>query len=139
MQCQHKIMTRPKEDEVSLVVEGDSSPSLEIWILAEDGGKHTPKSMTQPSAKVVENQLWSVRACPAMMLHVSHPFVSYLTQVRSISLLECQRYSTAQHNATESALMRSITESGDVTSKPFKPGRLWWGMGCEPQLLGLVL
>ena len=98
MQCQHKVMNRPEEDEVSLVVEGDSSPSLEIWVLAEDGGKHAPKSMTQPGAKVVENELGSVRACAPMMLHVSHHLVSCLTQVRNITLqhlLEC----TAQPNA----------------------------------------
>lgn len=70
MQCQHKVMTRPEENEVSLVVEGDSSPSLEVWILAEDGGKHAPQSVTQSGAKVVQNQLWSVRACTAMMLHM---------------------------------------------------------------------
>lgn len=77
-QCLHlciaTVRYQPEEDVVSLVVESDSSPALEVWILAEDGSKHAPQSVTQPGAKVVENELWSMRACTAMMLHVCNSF-----------------------------------------------------------------
>lgn len=40
--CNATVRYQPEEDVVSLVVEGDSSPALEVWILAEDGREHAP-------------------------------------------------------------------------------------------------
>ncbi len=38
----------PEEDEVALIVEGDDSSALEVWLQREDGRKHTTHSVTQP-------------------------------------------------------------------------------------------
>ena len=53
-------LSLPEKDVVALVVEGDSSPALEIGVLAEDGGKHTPQAVPKPCSKVVQYELWSM-------------------------------------------------------------------------------
>ena len=58
--CKTSGLFLPEKDVVTLVVKGDSSPALEIGILAEDGGKHAPQAVPKPRSKVVQYQLWSV-------------------------------------------------------------------------------
>ena len=48
----------PDEDEVSLVVEGDHSPALELRDLREPGGQQPRHAVTQASGEVVQYDLW---------------------------------------------------------------------------------
>ena len=41
------------EDEVSLIMEGDGSPSLELWVVWEEGSKHPCHRVTQTCGEVV--------------------------------------------------------------------------------------
>lgn len=43
----------PEKDIVTLVVEGHSSPALEVGILTKYGGKHAPQPVPQPGPEVV--------------------------------------------------------------------------------------
>ena len=43
----------PNEDEVPLIMEGDSSPSLELWVVWEEGSKHPCHGVAQPCREVV--------------------------------------------------------------------------------------
>ena len=65
------ISLLPEKNVVPLIVEGDSSPALEVGVLAEYGGKHAPQAVPQARAKVVEYELWTMCACSAMMLHMN--------------------------------------------------------------------
>ena len=59
----------PEKNIVSLIVEGDSASPFEVWVLTEDGGKHAPQSVSQACAKVIQDELWSMRACSPVVLH----------------------------------------------------------------------
>ena len=41
------------EDEVSLIMEGDGSPSLKLWVVWEEGSKHPCHRVTQTCCEVV--------------------------------------------------------------------------------------
>ena len=43
----------PNEDEVSLIMEGDGSPPLELWVVWEKRSKHPCHRVTQPCCEVV--------------------------------------------------------------------------------------
>ena len=43
----------PNEDEVSLIMEGDGSPPLELWVVWEERSKHPCHRVTQPCCEVV--------------------------------------------------------------------------------------
>ncbi len=60
----------PEKDVVPLVVEGDHPPALESRVLAEQGCKHAANPLTQPGAKVVQDELRLVSTGPPMALHV---------------------------------------------------------------------
>ena len=49
-----------KEDVISLVVEGDDSPTFELWFLWEEAGQHAGDGVAKTSREVVENDLWLV-------------------------------------------------------------------------------
>ena len=46
-----------EEDEVSLVVEGEHPPPLELWDLREPRGQHPCHTVTQPRREVVQDHL----------------------------------------------------------------------------------
>ena len=41
------------EDEVPLIMEGDGSSSLELWVVWEEGSEHPCHRVTQPCREVV--------------------------------------------------------------------------------------
>lgn len=57
-----------EEDEVSLVVEGDCSPSPKLGVMRKQGCKHPPNRVSQPCREVVENHLRVVRGHSTMAL-----------------------------------------------------------------------
>lgn len=58
----------PEEDEVSLVVEGDSPAPPELWVLVEQAAQHAPHTPPQPRVEVVQDQLRPVAADAPMTL-----------------------------------------------------------------------
>ena len=57
-----------EEDEVSLVVEGDHPPPLELGIMGEQRRKHPCHCVPNTSAEVVQHYLWLVRGDSSMTL-----------------------------------------------------------------------
>ena len=60
-----------KEDEVSLVVEGDDSSPLELGDLGKPGGQQSRHAVPESSREVVENHLWSVLGDLPVTLHTA--------------------------------------------------------------------
>lgn len=50
----------PEEDEVTLVMEGDNLPSVEVGVLGEECYEHTTDALTCHCVEVVHDQLWWV-------------------------------------------------------------------------------
>ncbi len=50
----------PDKDVVTLIVEGDDSPALELRIIGEDGGEHPRHGVTQPGGEVVQDHFREV-------------------------------------------------------------------------------
>ena len=57
-----------KEDEVSLVVEGDDAAAAVVGVCVEETGQHATHAVTQPRAEVVEDDLRPVAAHPTPAL-----------------------------------------------------------------------
>ena len=57
-----------EENKVTLVVERNGAPTLEVGVLTEERRKHAPHSPAETGAKVVEDQLWLVLCGTTMAL-----------------------------------------------------------------------
>ena len=57
-----------KENEISLIVEGDTLPALKLWIMREERCQKTCNRMAESCAEVIEDHLWSVACHTAMVL-----------------------------------------------------------------------
>lgn len=47
----------PEEDEISLVVEGDNSAPMKVWLLGDDGGEKSANGVAESCIEIVENHL----------------------------------------------------------------------------------
>lgn len=48
-----------EKDIISLIVKSDNFASLELWIIMENGCKHSTHRVSQPCGHVVDNNFWS--------------------------------------------------------------------------------
>lgn len=62
----------PEEYKISLVVEGDHAPAVELRIVVEEGGEHSRDAVTQSSAEVVQKNFRSMRRELCRLLDVLH-------------------------------------------------------------------
>lgn len=65
----------PEEDEVTLVVEGDSLAAPERGVLVEERGNHAAHTPAQHRVKILQDQLWLELPWPPMALQAKHSSV----------------------------------------------------------------
>ena len=65
-----------KENEISLIMEGDTLSALKLWIMREKRCQKTCNRMAEPCAEVIEDHLWSVACHATMVLRGNDSFIS---------------------------------------------------------------
>ena len=65
-----------KENEISLVVEGDTLPALELRIMREERCQQTCNRMAESCAEVIEDHLRSVACHTTMVLRGKDGYIS---------------------------------------------------------------
>lgn len=68
-----------EEDEVSLIVEGHDPSTLKVWVMWEEGSKHSAHGVPQAGVKVVQDNLGHVTRQLSSMLWTDITSTSYVT------------------------------------------------------------
>lgn len=78
----------PEEDEISLIMKRHNTSTSKSGILAEQRGEHPPDTTAQSRIEIIQNQLWFMCSCSAMVFNIGSQYKVRQTKLRGGAVRE---------------------------------------------------